>query len=108
MRHELPVFKAQLGKYELVNCLRIGLAARGFHHLTDKPAGHFRLFFGLLNLFGIGGNHLINCCFNGAGIGYLFQAFFLDNISRIAPLVGALVKHQVKNILGDTAGYRLV
>ena len=43
MRHGLLVFNAQLGKNELVDRLRIGLAARGFHHLTDKPAGHFRL-----------------------------------------------------------------
>ncbi len=34
--------EAELGFQQLVHRLRIGLPARGFHHLTDKPTEHRR------------------------------------------------------------------
>ena len=47
---------AELGLQEVVDALRVGLAARRLHHLADEPAERLRLVPDLRGLVGIGRN----------------------------------------------------
>ena len=85
-----------------VDRLRVRLAARGLHHLTDKPADDRGLCLRLLGLVGIGRNDLIDRSFDCAGVRDLLEPARLDDRARIA----ALVPCDLEQILGDLAGDR--
>src|SRR6266550_1178229 len=51
---------AELGLEQVVDGLRIGLAARRLHHLADEPADHLRLGFRLRDLVGIAGDDVVD------------------------------------------------
>src|SRR3954454_2823766 len=53
VRTNMLLLDAQLGLDEVVDGLRIGLAASRLHHLADEPAGHGGLGASLLDLAGI-------------------------------------------------------
>src|SRR4030095_3951602 len=51
---------AELRLQEIVDRLRVGLAARRLHHLADEPAGELRLGFRLRDLVRIGGDDVVD------------------------------------------------
>src|SRR5947209_18551832 len=56
----LPALNPELGLEQLVHRLRIGLAARDFHHLSDKPADRLRIGLGVGDLLGIFRDDLVD------------------------------------------------
>ncbi len=95
-----PSGDSELFAHDGVDCLRIGLASGGFHHLPDEPAGQGGLFLRLEDLVGIGCDDFRDGGLDRAGIGNLFQAATLDNVGRVA----ALGPEDLEDVLGDLAG----
>ena len=48
--------QTQLLRHQIVHRRRVGLAAGGFQHLSDEPAGQFRIGVGLFDLGRVGGD----------------------------------------------------
>src|SRR5262245_23616196 len=92
----------ELAPQQLVDDLRIGLAAGRFHDLAHEPADRRGLRLGLLDLVAVGGNHRIDGLLDGAGVGDLSQPPLLDDLGRVAPLAPDDLEH----VLGDLARYR--
>jgi hypothetical protein len=70
--------------------------------LADEPAEHGGLGLHRLHLVGVGGDHGIDCGLDGAGVGDLLEAPFLDDLRRVA----ALAPDDLEQVLGDLAGDR--
>ena len=73
---------ADLLPQEIVDGLRIRLAAGSLHHLTDEPADRLRILCRIGDLVRILGDDLVNQLFNGRNVGHLLQATLLDNRKR--------------------------
>ena len=91
---DLLCLNTQLRFQDVVDGLRVGFAARGFHHLADEPAEGLRLVLDLGDLFGVRRDDLVHDLFDGAGIGDLFEAVLLDDGFGLA----ALFDHARENL----------
>src|SRR5690606_13449906 len=102
VRTNMALLDAEPRLDQVVDGLRVGLAARRLHHLADEPARQRRLLAGLRGLVRIGGDDLVHRFLDSAGVGHLLQPARLDERARIA----ALVPDDLEQILGDLAGDR--
>src|SRR3954452_11546805 len=93
---------AELRLQQIVDGLRIGLAAGLLHHLTDEPAGELRLGFRLRDLVGVGGDDVVDDLFDRAQIRDLLHAARFDQFARVA----ALGPDDLEQVLGDFSGDR--
>src|SRR5205823_5414906 len=85
---------------QIVDRLGVGLAAACLHNLSDEPAKHGRLGPYLGDLIRITGNDLIDCPFDGGGVGDLREPAGCYNVAGAS----AFTPHDFKHILGDLAG----
>src|SRR6185437_5517 len=90
---------AELRLQEVVDRLRVGLAAGGFHYLADEPAECLRLRLGLGDLVGIGGDDLVHHLLDRRQIRNLLHAACLDEFERVP----ALPPDDLEQVFGDLA-----
>src|SRR5260370_1134906 len=86
-RHLTPTSDAKFGFEQGVHSLRIGFAAGGFHHLTDKPLDGRGLGFRLRHLVGIGGDDVVDHLLDRTEVGDLFHAARFDQRAGVAALL---------------------
>ena len=70
-RHVAPTSDAKFGLEQIVDGLRISLAAGCLHHLADEPADQLGFGARLFNLVGIGGDDVIDHFLDRAQVGDL-------------------------------------
>src|SRR5689334_974990 len=78
-----PLLEPEFLLQDLVERLRVGLAARGFHGLADKPADERGFGEDLRHLIGIGGDDLIDDLLDRTQVRHLLHAAALDDRCRI-------------------------
>src|SRR5947209_17768194 len=78
---------AELGFEQIVDRLRISLAAGRLHDLADEPADELWLGFRLLDLVRVGGDDVIDDLFDRAEVSDLPHAARLDQRAGIAALL---------------------
>src|SRR5262245_38582807 len=92
---------SQLLLQQLVELGRIGLPARGLHHLANEEAKQLVLATAVVGkLTGVLRHHLIDRLFDRGGIRDLPQAFLFDD--RVSAL--ARRPHPLEHFLGDLPG----
>src|SRR5215813_10354827 len=97
-----PSAKSELGLDQIVDGLRVRLAAGRLHDLPDEPADCLRIGLGVADLVGIGGDDLIDQLLDRAQVRHLLHSARLNDCLRIA----ALGPDDVEQLLGDLAGDR--
>ena len=81
--------KPQFGADQFVDRLGVGLAACGFHHLTDEPAGQFGVCFGFFYLRRVVGDDLIYSGFDRSGEGSVVSSVYgLINVNALGQILG--------------------
>src|SRR3954466_10259049 len=93
---------AELRLQQIVDGLRIGLAAGLLHHLADEPAGELRLGFRLRDLVRIGGDDVVDDLLDRAQVRNLLHAAAFDQLAWVT----ALRPDDLEQILCDLARYR--
>ena len=96
MKSQIPSLRLQ----QIVDGLRVGLAAGRLHHLADEPADHRGLRLGLRRLVGIGGDDLVD---DAARSRPTSVTCFRPRASTIATRIAAFGPHDLEQILGDLA-----
>src|SRR5918993_1516385 len=86
VRMRIPLLipaSSQLRPKTFVDHLRIGLAGHRLHHLADEKAEQgFLARLVLLDLVGVGGEHLVDHRVDRAAVGGLLEAPCLDDLGR--------------------------
>src|SRR5690606_21984407 len=86
----------------LVDLLRVGLAAGRLHHLPDEEPDHLSLAVAvLLHLLGIGAHHIVDERFDRRAIGDLHEAAALDDLLDLAALAPQGLEHLLRDLAGD-------
>src|SRR5690242_6894345 len=91
---------AEPGFQEIVDGLRVRLAAGRLHHLADEPAERLRLRLGLRHLVRIGRDDLVDYLFDRRQVGDLLHAARFDDSAGVA----ALLPNDLEQVLADLAG----
>src|SRR5262245_44145450 len=92
--------ETELRFQEIVDGLRVRLAAGRLHHLADEPAERLRLRLGLRHLVRIGRDDLVDHLFDRREVGDLLHAARFDDGAGLT----ALLPDDLEQILGNLAG----
>src|SRR4051812_39199540 len=96
-RPRAQLSETELGFQEIVDGLRVRLAAGRLHHLADEPAERLRLRPGLRHLVRIGCDDLVDRLLDRREVGDLLHAARLDDGAGIA----ALLPDDLEQVLGN-------